>query len=214
MRPWAGRYPYSAPLPRAFTHAFTLQRGHCMGGGTCARPRACNPECKSVLAYECRSEPHRLIFCITTAAPVAAFTPDQGPWAMNTEPWNDPNIGPHEFLLACMHDPALPLPTRINAADHLMRQASGICPLSLCSKSSSRAVCQCQSPWGICVSISMTAFAAPRRVLGHINAGPWICGTWSASRSKVMRDIWTDITSKGDATEGCGGRADDGKIRY
>jgi hypothetical protein len=35
-------------------------------------------------------------------------------------PYNNPTLGPIEFLEAIRHDPRVPLPMRIVAADHLM----------------------------------------------------------------------------------------------
>jgi len=44
---------------------------------------------------------------------------------MTDHPYNAPNIGPHAFLLACMHDPALDLHMRVTAADYLCRLGFG-----------------------------------------------------------------------------------------
>jgi hypothetical protein len=44
---------------------------------------------------------------------------------MTDHPYNAPGISPHELFLAIMHDPDLDLPTRIKAAEHLMRLGLG-----------------------------------------------------------------------------------------
>jgi hypothetical protein len=40
---------------------------------------------------------------------------------MTDHPYDTPGLTPHEFLLATMHDQAAPLPTRMEAAEHLLR---------------------------------------------------------------------------------------------
>jgi hypothetical protein len=66
------------------------------------------------------SEPLRVTFYITTAAPIAAVM-RPGALAMEEHRYNDPNLSAIDFLIAVRRDKTVDIYRRIEAANVLMR---------------------------------------------------------------------------------------------